>query len=73
MRKKKMTDKDKVDEMLDALCYLDWYFDEDNREVDKEAVAAYNNLRSIIFNWIEEEKRKPRFIRFYTKEGKEIK
>ena len=68
-----VTDKDKVDEMLDDLCYLDWYFNEDNGGADKEAVAAYNNLRPIIFNWIEKEKRKPRFIRFYTKEGKEIK
>lgn len=68
-----MIDKDKVDEIFDDLCYLDWYFDEDNREVNKEAVAAYNNLRPIIFNWIAEEKRKPRFIHFYTKEGKEIK
>ena len=68
-----MTDKDKVDEALDALCYLDWYFNEDNGEADKEAVAAYNNLRPIIFNWIDKEERKPRYIRFYTKEGKEIK
>lgn len=68
-----MTDKDKVDEALDALCYLDWYFNEDNGGADKEAVAAYDNLRPIIFNWIEKEQRKPRYIRFYTKEGKEIK
>lgn len=35
-----MTDKDKVDEIFDDLCYLDWYFDKDNKEIDKEAVAA---------------------------------
>lgn len=68
-----MTDKDKVDEVLDDICYLDWYFNEDNGGADKEAVVAYNNLRPIIFNWIEEEKKKPRYICFYTKEGKEIK
>lgn len=68
-----MTDKDKVDEALDALCYLDWYFNEDNGGADKEAIAAYDNLRPIIFNWIDKEQRKPRYIRFYTKEGKEIK
>ena len=68
-----MTDKDKVNEALDALCYLDWYFNEDNGGADKEAVTAYNDLRPIIFNWIENEKRKPRYVRFYTKEGKEIK
>lgn len=71
--KKEMNNKDKVDEILNNLCYLDWYFNKDNGEADKDAVAAYNNLRSIIFNWIETEKRKPRYIRFYTKEGKEIK
>lgn len=68
-----MTDKDKVDEIFDDLCYLDWYFNEDDGGVDKEAVAAYDNLRPIIFNWLEKERRKPRYIRFYTKEGKEIK
>lgn len=68
-----MTDKDKVDEIFDALCYLDWYFNEDTGGADKEAVAAYNNIRPIIFNWIDKERRKPRYIRFYTKEGKEIK
>lgn len=68
-----MTDKDKVDEIFDALCYFDWYFDEDNGEADKEAVAAYNNLRPIIFNWIEQERRKPRYLHLYTKEGEEIK
>ena len=67
-----MIDKDKVDEMFDALCYLDWYFKEDNGGADKEATAAYNNVRSIIFNWIEKEKRKPRYIRLYNKDGKEI-
>ena len=30
-----MTDKDKVDEIFDGLCYLDWYFDEDNGRTDK--------------------------------------
>jgi len=67
-----MIDKDKVDEMLDALCYLDWYFNEDNGEADKEAVAAYNTVRPIIFNWIDREKRKPRYIHIYNKDGKEI-
>lgn len=67
-----MIDKDKVDEIFDALCYLDWYFNEDNGMVDKEAVDAYNNLRPIIFNWIEKEKRKPRYIHFYNKDGEEI-
>lgn len=68
-----MNNKDKVDEIFDNLCYLDWYFNENNGKTDKDAVAAYNNLRPIIFNWIEKEKRKPRYIHLYTKEGKEIR
>lgn len=67
-----MPDKDKVNKMLDALCYLDWYFTEDRGEADKEAVDAYSNLRPIIFNWIEQERRKPRYIHLYNKDGKEI-
>ena len=53
---KRKNDKDKVNKVLDDIVYLDWYFNEDNGGADKEAVAAYNNLSPIIFNWIEQEK-----------------
>lgn len=67
-----MTNKDKVDTVLNNLNYLDWYFNKDNGEADKEAVAAYDNLRPIVFNWIKQELRKPRYICFYNKDGEEI-
>lgn len=53
---KRKNDKDKVDKVLNDIVYLDWYFNEDNGGADKEAVAAYDNLRATIFQLMIAEK-----------------